>query len=104
MIVLMCHIPFIFFACKEALLITIDEATRRSISNALWHKLQANEEFAKNPEHQEIPNDALPIPGDNTKQSFASHILRASDNGDRASGLAQSRVRSTAIMSHISTA
>lgn len=44
-LVLMCHVPFIFFSGKEAMLICIDEVMRKSISNALWHKLQANEHF-----------------------------------------------------------
>lgn len=39
MLVLMCHVPFVFFSGKEALLIMIDEMMRNSISNALWHKL-----------------------------------------------------------------
>lgn len=41
MVLLSCHIPFIFFAGKEGLLIMIDEVDRHSISNALWHKLYA---------------------------------------------------------------
>ena len=40
MAVLMCHIPFIFFSGKEAVLSVADELHRKSISNALRHKLQ----------------------------------------------------------------
>lgn len=47
MLVLTCHVPFIFFSGKEALCTIIDELDRSSISNALWHKLQTNEHFAK---------------------------------------------------------
>ena len=51
MIVLFCHIPFIFFSGKEAMLIVIDEIIRKSISNALWHKLQGNNHFSMAPEN-----------------------------------------------------
>lgn len=51
MCVLMCHIPFIFFSGKEALLTVIDEIQRKSISNALWHKLQGNNHFTMSPEN-----------------------------------------------------
>ena len=51
MLVLMCHIPFIFFSGKEAILIVIDEISRKSISSALWHKLQNNNHFSMAPEH-----------------------------------------------------
>ena len=49
MIVLMCHVPFVFYTGKEALLICVDELNRKSISNALWHKLQDNTHFQADP-------------------------------------------------------
>ena len=82
MCVLMCHIPFIFFSGKEALLTVVDEIQRKSISNALWHKLQNNNHFSMAPEHQDTPNPDLPIPGDSTKLTYQSIVIRASETGD----------------------
>jgi len=63
MIVLACHIPFIFYMGKEGLLIIIDEIDRKSISSALVLKLQNNHAYSVREDAiKEPPNLELPLP------------------------------------------
>ena len=39
MIVLACHIPYIFFVLKESLLIVVDEARNKSMSKDLYQRI-----------------------------------------------------------------
>ena len=59
----------------------VDELQRKSISNALWHKLQGNEVFSKDPRHSEAPNPTLPCPGDDNDLPYQSIVDRASASG-----------------------
>jgi len=72
MIVLACHIPYVFFAGKEGLCIFVDELDRKSISNVLWARYQDTEE---------PPNPDLPIPTENDRKSYVELVMRASTNG-----------------------
>lgn len=42
LIILACHIPYLYYSGKESLLIIIDETMRKSISFTLSKKLQNN--------------------------------------------------------------
>jgi amino acid permease len=78
-VVLVCHVPFVFFAGKEGLCIIVDECMRKSISNALFHKLQAtNAHFLRESLMVDPPNIDLPIPGD--EKPFRESVLNVEQN------------------------
>lgn len=95
MIVLMCHIPFIFYAGKEGLLIIIDELDRKSISSAMWHKINANGPLSRSSEAlakdtDMPPNPLLPIPGDTDKIPYIE-VAKSFD------GLSAEEIRTTRL-------
>ena len=55
------------------------------------------------PEHKDVPNPDLPIPGDDNRMSYQEVIVRASATGQQDAHK-MSRARSQAIMSHVSAA
>jgi hypothetical protein len=83
MIVLACHIPYVFFAGKEGLCIFVDELDRKSISNMLWAKYQDTDE---------PPNPELPIPVDDMRKSYSEMVMRASTNGRMSQRDAEDRI------------
>jgi len=88
MIVIACHIPFIFFSGKEGLCILIDELDRKSISSALWHKLQANTQFAEESKEELPPNPELPCPGESdVSQRFETLTKPGDSNGNKAGAM-----------------
>ena len=58
LVILACHVPFVFFACKESFLIIVDEVLRHSLSYALTKKMAAKPDdeqedlLVKSPNHQ----------------------------------------------------
>ena len=57
------------------------------------------------PDNQNAPNPELPCPGDDNQMTFNSLVIRSSQAGiEPVEALKQSRMRSKAIMSHVSAA
>lgn len=57
LIIIACHIPYLFFSGKEALLIIIDEYMRNSISATLSKKLLDGTDLSEVHKMPEIPDD-----------------------------------------------
>lgn len=121
MIVLGCHIPFIFYMGKESLLIIIDEINRKSISSALVLKLQGNKTYAKKADAiTEPPNPNLPLPTPTNKDmrmtfnDLVQDEIRKSEanannsntgtGGEEEDANVNARLRTEAMMSEVTTA
>jgi len=61
LIVLICHVPFVYFACKEAALIIVDELDRKAISQALNELLQRvrDENSAQSPGSAKVSSNLI---------------------------------------------
>merc|ERR1719225_899996 len=53
LLVLACHIPYVFFPAKESLLILFDEAKNKSMTNELQQKLEQAQQHPGAAAHQE---------------------------------------------------
>ena len=69
LIVVGCHVPFIFFSGKEGMLISIDEIDRRSVSKALETKIQYLKYAEKPEEFQMEMVELIKIDNLNLKES-----------------------------------
>ena len=52
MIVIACHIPYIFYPCKETMLVMIDEITNQSMSKEIEGRLSFQGQTSQNSEKQ----------------------------------------------------
>lgn len=57
LIILACHIPYLFFSGKEAMLIAVDEVMRRSISLVLSKKMMQQEDIDEINAMPKLPED-----------------------------------------------
>ena len=57
-IVIVCHIPYVFFSCKESFLIIVDESDRRTVSKELERKLHSKRTL------EEVMNYSEPLSPD----------------------------------------
>ena len=85
LIILACHIPYLYFSGKESLLVIVDEIMRRSTSFALSKKLQHNwdigdalSEKPELPEEQMSPKFEVKIAPSEEDQSLSSGYPKAS--------------------------
>lgn len=94
MIVIACHIPFIFFSGKEGVLIIIDELDRRSISKALEDKLAIVNGENKNGLEEDFDYNAMPTVGpDSVRDNSQLKMIKSqNDPGQNADQLEQKKV------------